>query len=282
MGVAVGVGVLVGVALAVGVFVGVFVGVGVWVGVALAVGVCVGVFVGVGVLMGGALAVGVFVGVSVSVGVAVGVGVSVGVFVGVGVSVGVALAVGVGVSVGVFVGVGVLVGVALAVGVGVFVGVGVWVGVRVGVGVLGHSGMLASDGVGMFSIVVSGPSAANTPDARPTASTITTPSDNAIMVLKFSLKNDGVGISHFLYHLRLVFVEAVLSNGSRSVFIQARQPRILDEFTHRRFEHKPPTLSNATSINEKAQIVKRKKTGDSGMELAEKTIRPVVFTERQW
>jgi hypothetical protein len=183
--------------------------------------------------------------------------------VGVGVLVGVALAVGV--FVGVFVGVGVW--------VGVLVGVGVWVGVRVGVGVLvGHSGMLASDGAGMFSVVVSGPSAANTPDARPTASTITTPSDNAIMVLKFSLKNDGVSISHFLYHLRLVFVEAVLSNGSRSVFIQARQPRILDEFTHRRFEHKPPTLSNATSINEKAQIVKRKKTGDSGMELAEKTI----------
>jgi hypothetical protein len=210
--------------------------------------------------------VGVFVSVGVSVGVAlaVGVGVCVGVFVGVGVSVGVA--VGVGVCVGVSVSVGVVVG------VGVFVGVGVWVGVRVGVGVLGHSGMLASDGVGVFSIVVSGPSAANTPDARPTASTITTPSDNAIMVLKFSLRNDRVGISHFLCHLRLVFVEAVLSNGSRSVFIQARQPRILDEFTHRRFEHKPPTLSNATSINEKAQIVKRKKTGDSGMELAEKTI----------
>ena len=207
----------------------------------------------------------------------------VGVFVGV--FVGVALAVGVGVFVGVAlaVGVGVLVGVFVGVAVGVFVGVGVWVGVRVGVGVLvGHSGMLASDGVGMFSIVVSDPSAANTPDARPTASTITTPSDNAIMVLKLSLKNDGVGISYFLYHLRLVFVEAVLSNGSPSVFIQARQPRILDEFTHRRFEHKPPTLSNATSINEKAQIVKRKKTGDSGMELAEKTIRPVVFTERQW
>jgi len=229
------------------------------------VGVFVGVFVGVALAVG----VGVFVGVAL----AVGVGVLVGVFVGVGVWVGVALAVGVGV----------LVGVSVGVAVGVFVGVGVWVGVRVGVGVLvGHSGMLASDGVGMFSIVVSDPSAANTPDARPTASTITTPSDNAIMVLKLSLKNDGVGISYFLYHLRLVFVEAVLSNGSPSVFIQARQPRILDEFTHRRFEHKPPTLSNATSINEKAQIVKRKKTGDSGMELAEKTIRPVVFTERQW
>jgi hypothetical protein len=165
--------------------------------------------------------VGSAVGVGVLVGVALAVGVCVGVFVGVGVWVGVALAVGV--CVGVFVLVGVWVGVG--VGVGVFVGVGVWVGVRVGVGVLvGHSGMLASDGAGMFSVVVSGPSAANTPDARPTASTITTPSDNAITVLIFRLKNDGVGISHFPYHLRLVFVEAVLSNGSPSVFISAATP----------------------------------------------------------
>jgi hypothetical protein len=218
------------------------------------------------VLVGVALAVGVRVGVFVGVGVWVGVGVSVGGFVDALVGVGVRVGVFVGVGVGVFVGVGV--GVFVGVGVGVFVGVGVWVGVRVGVGVLvGHSGMLASDGVGVFSIVVSGSSAANTPDARPTASTITTPSDNAITVLIFRLKNDGGGISHFPYHLRLVFVEAVLSNGSRSVFIQARQPRILDELTHHRFEHKPPTLSNATSINEKAQTVKRKKTGYSGMEL---------------
>jgi hypothetical protein len=160
-------------------------------------------------IVGSAVGVGVLVGVALAVGVCVGVFVSVGVWVGVGV------------------GVGVLVGVALAVGVfvGAIIGVGVWVGMGVGVGVLvGHSGMLASDGAGMFSVVVSGSPAANTPDARPAASTITTPNDNAITVLIFRLKNDGVGISHFLYHLRLVFVEAVLSNGSPSVFISAATP----------------------------------------------------------